>query len=418
MGNQKKDFLEEAKRKKIVCYGAGGFLKIITSFLESEQISLAILIDSNEAKWGTQIDNVTISSPDILAELSGQDYLVLVSSKYYSKDICESIQKKYGDKFSIYTWPLGVSEMSVDTEKRWYNEITLTCQKLYEDISTRLPADEAEKYLAEKKQLLSNPEKFVLPRIPLMITTRCTLRCKECSNLMPYYCKPSDYLLEDILKWIDNLCDVVDELVCLELVGGEPFLYKDLQGLLEKIVSQKKIQRIEFTTNGTVLPNDNLMKLLSKDPRVFIKISQYPNVVDPQKIISLLEAYQIQYEMLAIDKWSKTAHLNKRNRTEAEITTQYLGCFPAKYCRTVLNGRLYACSKAASLGELKVVKDLECVDLNSRERLKERLIEFLHMNASKACYYCDYGSTEEEFVQPAIQVEKSTYLWKEIKMGQ
>ena len=38
-----------------------------------------------------------------------------------------------------------------------------------------------------------------------MITTKCSLKCRNCSNLMQYYTKPQDTELNQLFKSIDNL---------------------------------------------------------------------------------------------------------------------------------------------------------------------------------------------------------------------
>lgn len=105
-------------------------------------------------------------------------------------------------------------------------------------------------------------------------------------------------------------------------------------------------------------------------------------------------------------RWSKTGKLTSRNRTQVELQSQYLNCGPAKLCRTILNGKMYVCSKAASLMELGYVANLEMVDLKQTNHLREHLYDFLRLPYSEACNYCDIASKDEEIVEPAIQVER------------
>lgn len=221
---------------------------------------------------------------------------------------------------------------------------------------------------------------------------------------MPYYKTPSDYPANQIIQWVKNICDAVDEWVCCELVGGEPFLHRELKEILDYVLGRDKIQRIEFTTNASVIPTSDILQLLAHD-KVFIKISEYPNLIDSDIFISKLEEYGISYCVMDNMRWSRTKNLDKRNRNFQELQSQYLNCGPAKMCRTILNGKLYVCSKAASLMELGCVKHLEYVDLEDMAHLREKISNFLRLTYSDACDYCDMASADEEIVEPAIQIK-------------
>ena len=105
-------------------------------------------------------------------------------------------------------------------------------------------------------------------------------------------------------------------------------------------------------------------------------------------------------------RWSKTGKLTSRARTEEELQSQYLNCGQAKLCRTILNGKLFVCSKAASLMELGYVDNLEMVDLQEKNNLRKNIYDFLRLPYSEACNYCDIASMDEEIVEPAVQMER------------
>lgn len=56
MQNTRIEFLQEASKKKIICFGAGRFLANIVGFLESENLKIEKLIDNSESKWGTLVE--------------------------------------------------------------------------------------------------------------------------------------------------------------------------------------------------------------------------------------------------------------------------------------------------------------------------------------------------------------------------
>lgn len=405
MKNTRNHFIEAASGKGIICFGAGKFLKNINGFLEAEGLSIAHLIDNESDKCGKSIENMVVESPHILSDCSGEAYIILISSKNFADEIEHQIETDYPHKFIVFKWPLEITELQEFDDKIWHERIYKPCEALYNHIALSYEPEERERYLSEMRGFLSDKDKVILPRTPLMITTRCTLRCRECSNLMPYYKHPTDYDADEIIGWIKNICEAVDEWICLELVGGEPFLYRNLATVLIYVLNEEKIQRVEFTSNASVMPSPEILELLG-NTKVYIKISQYPGLIDPTRFMKLLDEYGIRYELMESMRWSKNGELTTRNRSVVELQSQYLNCGQAKLCRTILNGKMYVCSKAASLVELGYVDDLERVDLADKDDLRRNIWDFLRLPYSEACNYCDIASADEEMTEPAIQVER------------
>lgn len=406
MINSRKDFLEEASHKEVICFGAGKFLRNIKGFLEAEGLTISHLIDNDSNKWGKRIDNLIVESPHILSDHSGEAYLIFISTKNFADEIEKQIETGNPDKFSIFRWPLEISEFQEFNDKIWHERISKPCESLYNQVATCLFGDERleerEKYMSDKRSLITDKSKVILPRTALMITTRCTLRCKECNNLMPYYERHKEYKADEIIEWIKNICDAVDEWICLELVGGEPFLYRDLLKVLKYVLTENKIQQIEFTTNASIIPNREILELL-RDKKVYVKISEYPKLIDASKLVAVLDQYKIRYEIKENMRWTKTGALTSRNRTDIELQSQYLNCNQAKMCRTIMNGKMYVCSKASSLMELGYADNLETVDLLDKENLRTNIQQFLRLPYSRACNYCDIASKDEEIVEAAEQ---------------
>lgn len=406
MRNSREEFLRESKQKKIICFGSGKAFKTIKGFLDAEQRSIFMLVDNEEKKWNDYAEDIKIESPAILKKCSGKECVILITSTKFADEIEKQLNMQYGDEFAIFKWPMMVTEYKEFDEALWLERIYKTCAHLYEEIALQMPQEQRKKFLQTKKELIKDRNKLILPRVPVMITTRCTLCCQECSNLMPYYKKPQDYPVDDVIKWIRNLCDAVDECICLELVGGEPFLYKELKKVLEFVLMEKKIQQVEFTTNGSILPKQEILELLT-DRKVYVRISQYPNQINPVNIIKLFEENKIKYVLLENMSWCKTGELISRGRSVCELQSQFLNCTPSRLCRTILNGKLYVCSKAASLMELGFANNLEAVDLLETEHLRENISQFLQLTYSKACDYCDVASKDAVVVEPAVQVKRT-----------
>ena len=69
-------------------------------------------------------------------------------------------------------------------------------------------------------------DKTYLRSLDVMITTKCSLKCESCSNLMQYYKNPLDSEYEQILNSLDIISKNVDEISEFRVIGGEPFMNK------------------------------------------------------------------------------------------------------------------------------------------------------------------------------------------------
>lgn len=123
MQNTRDEFITVCKTKKIICFGAGKFLKNVKGFLDSECCKIDLLIDNNKEKWGGYEHDIKIDSPDILKKCSGDDYLILISSKNFAEEIREQIDQQHPEKFVIFKWPLIIKEYKEFDDKLWQERI-------------------------------------------------------------------------------------------------------------------------------------------------------------------------------------------------------------------------------------------------------------------------------------------------------
>lgn len=153
------------------------------------------------------------------------------------------------------------------------------CLKEYEVVLEQyhIEGEERQRRLREKEKYIRGSKDgkrpLVLPRIMVMPTTRCNMRCKGCSSLLPYFKNPKDVSIEQILKDFELFFSGIDE--CMRItIGGEPFLYPHLQEIVEYLIGQKKVLGIMLITNSTIMPAPQVLELL-RNPKVFVEISDY-----------------------------------------------------------------------------------------------------------------------------------------------
>ena len=250
--------------------------------------------------------------------------------------------------------------------------------------------------------------KKIIPRIVISVTNQCSLKCCDCNDLMPYckekYFEPSECVINDV----DRILSVCDMIVNVEVIGGEPFLYKDLSKLVDYLASQSKIMFLEITTNGTIPINaDNIQAL--KNKKMIVKISNYGEINGDkciQRIKELKEA-GIKYQNLNNQLWIKSGGVQKRKRSDIGLQYEFFKCIARVECRTLYRGKLYVCGRAPVLDELGLletnnsyllIRDNADFCWNSIER-------FYDIGKAESCFYCDYANDNAEFIKSGRQVK-------------
>lgn len=256
-----------------------------------------------------------------------------------------------------------------------------------------------------------NAKKLILPRIVIIVGTKCTLRCKDCSNLIQYYTKPANIEIHKLLKDLEHFFTLVDHCIEVSVIGGEPFIYPQLDQLLSYLNQNKSIDSIEIITNATVLPHENLL-LEMANPKTKVILSDYGNIDIIARLCMLLDKYNIRSDCLSSEKWIDCGDCTSRNRTSLQLETIYKACGSSKFCKTLFNGKLFDCPRAAHLMNLGFADNIDYLDIYNSDQ--KNILDFFTKNFATACDYCDFFGPDRIYVEPAIQMnnkhfERSNY---------
>ncbi len=244
--------------------------------------------------------------------------------------------------------------------------------------------------------------------LEIPLTTKCSLNCKGCSNLIPCYKKRSDYDTDILIKSIRSFLECINNIVYVRLLGGEPFLSGNLYKVIKELLKSDKIQRIEIVTNGTIVPNDKKLLNLLKNGRIIVSISQYP-FVDFSKLTSFLDQNSIKYRVDEMNFWMDYGNTLKRNKSNKELIHQYSSCHSV--CKSLINGQLHLCPRSSHGTDLGIIKDnqddyLDLLDKNlSITDKKIKLNQLLKKKCIKACDYCDFGTKKSTKIPVAEQLK-------------
>ena len=191
-----------------------------------------------------------------------------------------------------------------------------------------------------------NQQIKILPRIVLVISTRCTLKCKYCGEFIPYFENRRDINSENIISDLNCLFSQLDYICTLEIIGGEPFLHKDLDCFLKNLNENKsKVGKIEITTNATIRISNKLRSLL-QDEKIEILISNYKvNSKQVKELKKICEYEKINYRILDAKYWTDSGKIIQNGRTKENTYKMFMRCYASRDCRTLYKGRLLLCSR-------------------------------------------------------------------------
>ncbi len=139
------------------------------------------------------------------------------------------------------------------------NKINFSSSYLYGEVDLDEIIERYEYCACKNKEYA---EKMYLPYCVLCITSRCTLKCKNCASFITQYKKKQDYSFQYVKNNFSKILEAVDGITELELMGGEPFLCVEFDEILRWCIEQKKVHGIRIVTNGSIFPTEGTWRLL------------------------------------------------------------------------------------------------------------------------------------------------------------
>ena len=240
-------------------------------------------------------------------------------------------------------------------------------------------------------ELYLNEAKTYMRSLDVMITTKCSMKCASCANLMQYYvaAKNTDHEILSAIEILDNNVDAISE---FRVIGGEPLMNKQWAHIVNGIIEQDVKRKIFIYTNGTISPKEEQLKTFhGKNVNFYItdygKLSRNIN-----KLEENLTKHGISYKRKPADNWVDCSSIRQHKRTARENEVVFKECC-AKQFYTLLNGRLYTCPFIANAANLKSIPENRAnyVDLLSKtDDLKQKIRKLVTMQKFfPACDFCD-----------------------------
>jgi organic radical activating enzyme len=272
-----------------------------------------------------------------------------------------------------------------------------------------------DKFIAEEIENFYEKNELAIPRLQFVVTTRCTLKCRDCNGLIPEFRENKnshlDLTFKEFKQDFDVIMNTVKYIRRFLLLGGEPLLNRDFTKIIDYTARHSGIKVIEIVTNGTLLPSRQLLDVTRKySDKIYFHLSNYSknikirNILKYDSFISILKKYNIKYQMSNDLVWNREASLKQREYTLDKLKTMFNSCY-LKGCTQILSGRLSLCPRLSAgyeLGQVEIFAD-ESINLrNSNEVIiRDKIINFYKKEYFEACRSC---IRLEEQVMPAIQI--------------
>jgi len=377
--------------KDVILFGSGLFIRPAIHSLKQAGIEPVRIYDNSPGKHGTEIYGIKVVKPEKRRENAPAPTIIITAAPCHIDSIRSQLMEMgYSDIFDCA--PLLASFEY--------------CQDTFEYGASKLNND-LDRY-AYEYLLKFYPGKVIIPSLDVVVTEKCSLRCRDCANLMQYYTSPKDIDHKLLFEAIDILMQCVDHVLEFRILGGEAFMNRNMWRIVNGLRKYGNYTRIAVYSNGTIIPTgENLNCLIHDD--TFMRISDY-GVLSRKipQMIPLLNEHGVIYSVLKCDKWQDCAEIRNRNRPPGELEATFTCCC-AKTTFTLLRDKVYACPFAANADNLHAIPSFpnEMLVINERigkNEIREQLINMLRTRKYfSACNYCAGRNEELTPLDAAVQ---------------
>lgn len=243
--------------------------------------------------------------------------------------------------------------------------------------------------------------------IEVPITTKCSLRCKECANLIQYYQHGENLDYKKIINDIYRLSQVTEKIEMLRILGGEPLLHPNLKEIIAEILKIQNIENIQIVTNGTIIFNADIIHIL-RNKRVSVDISNYKGVSrNYNKLIEQLRKNKIRFITQEVFEWTEQGSFVSQELSQKELESVLNLC--RIDCISLFNGNIHLCPRSSHGNDLNIFKSnkLDYVNIRkakTKKQVKQELFALLNRKSIVACNFCKAYMQDE--LKPCVAGEQ------------
>ena len=381
----------------IVLFGAGDIGELSSYSLDKLGLKVNYFCDNDKDKQGTKRYGIKVLSFEELIKLK-KDTNIFISNNYYSSISNEL--KSHG--FTNFYDCVELLNKTDFTGKKFESLHTLKIDRRIEYYKNMCLKDE-----------YSSSGTLNIKNLDVQVTERCSLKCAHCSNLMQFYEKPVNEDLELLFSSLDRFMECVDKIYEFRVLGGDPFMNKEMHKVVDKLVSYEKTEKVIVYTNGKIIPKGPNLECL-KNKKVILDMTNYGSLsTNHNAIVKVCEDNNISYSETLTTVWQDCGEiLPFQKRTEEEKRRKFIDCCNSDQL-SLLKGKLYRCPFSANAENLNAIplNKEDQVDLSdtqiSREELKIKIKNLVYNKEYiTACDYCNGRDYTVKKIKAAEQTKK------------
>lgn len=397
--------LEEMRsnRQPAVIFGAGRSGWYVMKVLEFYHVLIAAFCDNDPGKQNTYYDYQVFSPGQVAADFPKARVFLGI----FIPATAEVVQRQFHQ--------LGFQHVYYDTEAFLFTYLVEVAGRQCD-----------RKKLAESIHVLfenyregaihygwTKTHYYVSPFVSSVITQKCSLRCRDCAQLIPYYQEPVHFPVASVIEDLKQYAKAFDVVPEISLHGGEPFLHPRIAEICKEAAAIPNIVFISFITNGTIMLAEDVLRQLSACGADVHMSGGYGAL--SKKRDALSEAFRkhgIYFDILyclPTEMWMQPAPFRKHARSDAANNALFKKCMSTKTCCQIMDGELHRCalSMHGSHQGLFPKKDADFVRFHPEDPTDRNLTTRIRCFLDRECALtvCDYCDPEGDTpVTPAIQL--------------
>jgi len=408
------DFVKHVKDSELDVYIFGADIagKIVSRMLKSFGVNVSGFVDNNKNKTLVPIDSSPVVHAPTFLESAPKSAVVLIASTYIA-DIIRQIEDR-----GFYNWAPISNFLSYYPPERYRSILSGELRRNHAggEFTKDFDIFVLENMRNSQVKYL-DPSRLYIRSVDIIITEKCSLKCKDCSNLMQYYERPQNIDTSIVLSEIDSVTEIADEINELRIIGGDAFVNKDFPTIVNYAAEKPNVNKVVIYTNGTIAPDESKIKLISKSPKIFVFVTTYgPLSRNAERLAISLAEHGIQFNQQPAYGWTDCGTIEKFSRSAEQQEEIFKNCC-AKHFTTLTDGKLFRCPFAANLHRLEATPDYkgDYVDLAITDKTKLKQTMWSHLRDISYIRYCDhckgrtYGDPE---IEPGVQTRQPLFYAK------
>jgi MoaA/NifB/PqqE/SkfB family radical SAM enzyme len=249
-------------------------------------------------------------------------------------------------------------------------------------------------------------EKENLLNLTVLVTSKCSLKCKLCATYAPYCSRPENYSYENITNSVARFFETVDRIGLFTISGGEPLLHPQLPELVDSFSAYiDRIELFEIFTNGTIVPSDALLQSLKFSSKINVLVDNYGPELS-SKIAQIRDAFSTSGIKHRIRKyygddahlggWVDVSDFTEKHRTDKENETVFKRCsFSTTWKNLIIliNGTIHMCYVNNRILDFVPDRPDEYINLLdnslSNSEIKSKMLNLRNRKFLNYCSHCN-----------------------------